>query len=116
MESHNIYGQMLGDLGIPGTVAWLLFIFQIFRNLVDAKRKLASMAMESDFLYKLAIGVQASLIVRLFISMGSHGLYYFYWYVMAIISVIILKEAEALGAHIKQDGLALHSHSLYQIR
>ena len=31
MEAHNIYGQVMGDLGIPGTVAAFLFVRQIFR-------------------------------------------------------------------------------------
>jgi len=57
--------------------------------------------MENDFLYKLAIGIQVSLIVRLFISMGSHGLYYFYWYLMAVISIVILNQANLLESNAK---------------
>jgi len=102
MESHNIYGQVLGDLGIPGTVAWFFLILQIFRNLIDTKKRLRALSMEKDFLYKLAMGIQVSLIVRLFISMGSHGLYYFYWYVMAALSITILKTAESLEEDVSQ--------------
>lgn len=94
MESHNIYGQVLGDLGIPGTVAWFFLILQIFRNLIESKKKLKALSMEKGFLYKLAMGIQISLIVRLFISMASHGLYYFYWYTMAAISISIHKIVE----------------------
>ncbi len=93
MEAHNIYGQLMGDLGIPGTVAWFYFIRQLFRNLHRAKNKLYSMSMEKGFLYRLALGVEVSLIVRLFISMASHGLYYFYWYIMAALSIMILRFA-----------------------
>jgi hypothetical protein len=50
--------------------------------------------MEDHFLYKLAQGLQVSLIIRLFISFASHGLYYFYWFVVAALSIIILKMVE----------------------
>jgi len=102
MESHNIYGRVLGDLGIPGTIAWFLFILQIFRNLIDSKKKLRALSMENDFLYKLAMGIQISLIVRLFISLASHGLYYFYWYVMAALSIVILKTVESMAENVKE--------------
>jgi O-antigen ligase len=97
MESHNIYGQLIGELGIPGTIVWFLLIRQIFINLIESKRKLKSLAMEKDFLYTLSLGIQISLIVRLFISMASHGLYYFYWYVMAALSIAILKSVEDIS-------------------
>jgi hypothetical protein len=33
MESHNIYGQIIGDLGLPGMVVTFLFIREIFNSL-----------------------------------------------------------------------------------
>ena len=43
---------------------------------------------QQEFFYYLMLGVQVSLITRLVVSMASHGLYYFYWYVMAAIVVV----------------------------
>jgi O-antigen ligase len=94
MMSHNIYGELIGDLGIPGTIAWLCFIFQMFRNLIRAKRKLIALSMEKSFLYKLTMGLQISLITRLLISLGSHGLYIIYWYLIAALSIAILRVVE----------------------
>ena len=34
MEAHNIYGELIGDLGIPGTILWFLLIRQVFLNLI----------------------------------------------------------------------------------
>lgn len=103
MDSHNIYGQLIGELGIPGTIAWILFVTQIFRNLIEAKKRLKTLSMENDFLYKVAMGIQISLIVRLFISLASHGLYYFYWFVMAALSIVILKVVESMGENVGND-------------
>jgi len=90
MESHNIYGQVIGDLGFPGVIIWFMFIKQLFKNLSESKKRLIDNYMENSSLYWIVTGMQASLIVRLVISMASHGLYYFYWYVMAAMSVSIL--------------------------
>ncbi len=86
MESHNIYGQMLGDLGIPGTIAWLFFLRQIFINLLPLLKQNSLSDDRNRFLVFLASGLFASLLVRLFVSMASHGLYYFYWYLVAAFS------------------------------
>jgi hypothetical protein len=94
MMSHNIYGELIGDLGIPGTLICVLLMVQVFRNLRSCKNKLAAISLENGFFYKAATGMQISLIVRLFISLGSHGLYYFYWYAIAGLSAIMLKAVE----------------------
>jgi O-antigen ligase len=88
MESHNIYGQIMGDLGIPGVIVTFLFVRSLFRCSSWIKQRLVALNREDDFIMYLMTGVQVSLIVRLVISMGSHGLYYFYWYVMAALIVV----------------------------
>lgn len=89
MDAHNIFGQVIGELGMPGTIAWFLFIRATFLNLMRSKRMLRSASMQRSFYYYLASGMQASLIVRLFVAMGSHGLFYFYWYIMPAMSAAI---------------------------
>jgi len=89
MDAHNIFGEVMGELGIPGTVAWFFLIRATFINLMKSKKMLRAMAMQRSFYYFLASGMQASLIVRLFVAMGSHGLYYFYWYIMPAMSAAI---------------------------
>lgn len=90
MDAHNLYGQVLGELGILGSIAWGFLIWHVFQNLRYAKRKLSEMALEKSFYFYLATGLQISLLVRLFISMGSHGLYYFYWYIVAAMSAVLV--------------------------
>jgi O-antigen ligase len=106
LESHNIYGELIGELGIPGTIAWVFLIRQILMNLITSKKKLKQISMENHFLYRLATGLQVSLLVRLFISLASHGLYYFYWYVIAALSIMTLKLTERISSNpfINQEG------------
>ncbi len=96
MESHNIYGQLMGELGIPGSIAWFLFIRQIFINLIESKKKLKALSMEKSFLYSISIGLQVSLIVRLFVCLASHSLFFFYWYVIGPLSFVIIRNVKQL--------------------
>ncbi len=88
MESHNIYGQIIGDLGIPGIIVTFLLIRAVFRALLEVKRRAMKAGDQGKFIFYLMMGIQVSLITRLVISMASHGLYYFYWYVMAAFVIL----------------------------
>jgi len=96
MESHNIYGQVMGELGIPGTIAWFFFIRQIFLYLVESKKRLKAISCDQSFLYYLSVGLQVSLVVRLFVCLASHSLYFFYWYVIASLSFLILENVKRM--------------------
>lgn len=96
MEAHNTYGQVMGELGIPGTIVWFLFIRQIFHYLNESKKRLKALSMEKSFMYSLVMGLLVSLCVRLFVSMASHSLYFFYWYVVAPLSFIIFENVKKM--------------------
>ncbi|MEW8506766.1 MAG: O-antigen ligase family protein [Candidatus Thiodiazotropha sp.] len=87
MESHNIYGQIMGDLGIPGVIVTFLLMRRIFQAINKTKNKLINDT-KHKFIYYLMLGIMVSLITRLVISMASHGLYFFYWYVMAALVMV----------------------------
>lgn len=96
MESHNLFGQVIGELGVPGMIAFFFFIRQIFLNLMESKKRLKAISREDSFLFHLTMGLQISLLVRLFIGMASHSLYFFYWYVIAALSILILENVKKL--------------------
>ncbi len=92
LESHNQFGQVMGDLGLLGTLAWGYFIYYVYKNLFMAK-EILSKERRTD-LCLLVTGVQIALTVRLFEGMFSQSLYIFFWYAMAAVSVAILKRAQ----------------------
>ena len=91
MESHNIYGQVMGDLGIPGSIAAFFFVRQIFIYLKQSRKKLERYAKQKTELYYFCTAIIVSLATRLFVSMGSHGLYFYYYYVMAALAATIFR-------------------------
>ena len=94
MDSHNLYGQVIGELGIPGSIAWVFLIWQTIKNLQIVRKQQNENRVLDKNLYYLATGLLCSLLVRLFVGMGSHGLYFFYWYIVIGISAIMVKISE----------------------
>ena len=90
MMSHNLYGQLIGELGIPGALTWFLFLKAILSRLNTIRRKSAKKFKEQDnFWYYLTLGLLLSMLIRLFVGLGSHSLYFFNWYVFGMLTVHI---------------------------
>lgn len=92
LEAHNHYGQLMGELGIIGTVVWGFLIYSIFKNLREAKTIFKVKGKTN--IYFIIISIQIAILVRLFEGMFSHSLYVFFWYMMAALSIVIVKIME----------------------
>ena len=93
--AHNHYGELMGDLGIIGTVVW----FVVFKNyFMRAWRFLKENRGDSP-LRNVCLAVVVATIVRLVIGMGSHSVYSFFWYMMAgiIVSAFRIREQDQAG-------------------
>jgi O-antigen ligase len=103
MDSHNLYGQVIGELGIPGSIAWVFLIWQTLKNF-QAVRKMQNENRRADkHLYFLATGLLCSMLVRLFVGLGSHGLYFFYWYIIIGISALMVNLSEEQLTHLDAE-------------
>jgi O-antigen ligase len=91
LEAHNIYGEIIGELGILGAIAAFFLLWRVIKNNVEILSKLKMANKETSYLYYTTMGIQISLLVRLFVSLASHGLYIFHWYFVAAMSIIIGK-------------------------
>ena len=95
MDSHNLYGELIGELGFPGTIMWTLLVLSIYKNLKFVREREKHEKGSIDrYLYYLSTGFLISLIVRLFVGLGSHGIYFFYWYILGAISIMCVKISE----------------------
>jgi hypothetical protein len=91
MDAHNLFGELIGELGVPGTLAWFFLMFQTYKNLLMVRRGQKANTHQGKYFYYLATGLLISLLVRLIVGLGSHGLYFFYWYIIAGLSAIMVK-------------------------
>jgi hypothetical protein len=91
LQAHNLYGEIIGELGIPGAIAGFFLLWRVIKNNGEILSKLKSSDNGNQYLYYTTMGIHISLIVRLFVSLASHGLYIFHWYFVAAMSIIISK-------------------------
>ena len=91
LQAHNLYGEIIGELGIPGAIAGFFLLWRVIKNNGEILSKLKSADNGNQYLYYTTMGIHISLIVRLFVSLASHGLYIFHWYFVAAMSIIISK-------------------------
>ena len=83
--AHNHYGELMGDLGIIGTVVWFIFLKKYFM----AAWNMAKIANDNSIIKAFCLAIIVSTIVRLVLGMATHSVYIFFWYMMAGIIVVI---------------------------
>lgn len=92
LESHNLEGQILGELGAVGGIAFILMIGATFGNC----RKIRYYLVQSDgvlalILPDLAKGISQSLWIIIFLGTFGHNLYRYNWLWLAAFSVHALR-------------------------
>jgi len=80
IESHNLYGQIIGELGSAGVLAFSAVLIGFWVNLRWI-RKVYREHPEwgQDFLYRLAQAVGVGVVLLLFEGNFSHNLYRYHW-------------------------------------
>ncbi len=78
-EAHSLYGQLLGEMGSIGAVAFLGIVGSFAWNAWKVRRAYRENGWKPDFLYHLAGGVFLGVVLMLLEGCGSHNLYRFNW-------------------------------------
>lgn len=82
--AHNHYGELMGDLGIIGTVVWFVFL----KKYLHSAWKIVKSIKDYSVLKGVCYAVIITTLIRLVLGMGSHSVYIFFWYMMAGIMVV----------------------------
>ena len=98
-EAHNLAGQLLGEVGVVGLIAFFLFTISIFRTvkrirLVDGKR---------DINYRIALTYSNVLILLFLEGIFNHNLLRYNWIWIAAFSSITYDLVESYKNIIKLD-------------
>lgn len=81
--AHNQYGELFGELGLAGTLTWFWFLVLLFANLKRLKKEMQKRSLEKHWIFHLLGATEVALVVRLFLGLGNHSLYLFFWYMVA---------------------------------
>jgi len=80
MMPHNLYGQLLGELGIAGAVAFGLMVLGVGQNAFEARRMARQQGAEDDLLpYRTVVAMAAAYVLLLFMGWGFNFLLWHVW-------------------------------------
>lgn len=80
MQSHNLYGQVLGELGSVGVLGLILLLVGYVGNFVEARRLVdPPLESESLFLYRVSFAVLWTAVLLLVAGWGGHNLFRYNW-------------------------------------
>ncbi|KJS28687.1 MAG: hypothetical protein VR64_23490 [Desulfatitalea sp. BRH_c12] len=78
--AHNHYGELIGELGIIGTVVWAKFFLSYFKKAISTMKDT-----HDSTVHAICLSIIVATIVRLVMGMGSHSVYIFFWYMTAAV-------------------------------
>lgn len=93
--AHNLPGQLMGDLGILGTVTFVVFLFKCFKNTRETRKILLDNGAGKSLLYYQSMALDASLFGQIINGIGQHSLYLYGFYVIGAMTVVLLRVTEA---------------------
>lgn len=93
--SHNLYIEVLQELGIIGFTIFVLYIINIFKSFLLIKKRILKASYDSDiFLVEMVNAMQVWIVLALIFSMASYGLSEYTWYLFGGISAVLLRLTE----------------------
>jgi O-antigen ligase len=97
--AHNHYGELIGELGIIGTIVWFDFLKKYFKR----AWRFARDENGDPAVRPLSLAVVVATIVRLVLGMGTHSVYIFFWYMMAAVMVVLERGSEPIASNSKAE-------------
>ncbi len=93
--THNLYVELLQELGLIGAIIFLLYMKGIFHNFYMTKEKLSLQLNQTEYLHGLVEGMQVWLIMNVVFSLASYGLSSYEWYLFGGLSVAVYRLASS---------------------
>jgi hypothetical protein len=93
--SHFLYGQIPGELGTIGVVAFLMLLSAYFANHIEIKSccnylKLHGLGKEGEYCYTVSVATLYSVALMLFLGLSGHNGYRYTWIWLAAFQAIAL--------------------------
>jgi len=104
--AHNTYGQVMGELGLAGLVAWGFLVGWTIRGTRQIRRMIGDPGEDADrrFIHYLSLGIEVSTYARLVLGMTTHSIHVFFWYLNA--GLVVCMSLVAKGWVSEENGEA----------
>jgi putative transposase len=103
--AHNLYGELLGELGLLGAFSWGWLIYLCFREIKRIRDFVISRPEIDVFYLSITEACWAALILRLVIGMVTHSLMIFLWYMIAALLVIVSRRIGTIYPEYQSGGV-----------
>lgn len=100
--AHDLYVEILQELGIVGFILFMLYIKEIVGGLSQAKRMLTESSNDHSWLGGLITATQAWIVMDLFYSLSCFGLSSWEWYLFGGISTVCLQLARERASDVAE--------------
>ncbi len=94
LRPHNMLGQLMGELGLLGLLAFGYFIYKLASNVSFIRSTLRRNNMQKDFNFQMATAVLISVVGLFFLGLFAHNLFRFNWYLVACFTAIMAQQVE----------------------
>ncbi|MDG5499012.1 O-antigen ligase family protein [Marinobacter sp. BGYM27] len=106
--SHNMYGELIIELGLIGFVLFLRFIIAIYRRFRENQKRLLLLGDANPFLANLNKALLAVFWMYVVYSLNYYGLSQYYWYLLGGITIAFGRVMDKLGRN--TDSLQADDH------
>lgn len=79
LQLHNLYGQVLGELGTTGAIALLAIVIGMLYNAAELRRMGRECNGDPAFLKQLSLAIFLALLLLLLLGWAGHNMYRFTW-------------------------------------
>jgi O-antigen ligase len=87
-NSHNVYGQVVSEMGVLGALAFLAILLCFYLNWRETRRRYGGR--KPDFLYHVSRAVSLNILLLLLMGWAGHNLYRYNWLWFAAFQAVAL--------------------------
>lgn len=90
-EAHSLPGQLFGDLGLMGILAFAFWMYMLFKAIGYLKDYYSKPETSDKFWYNMVMALQLQLLLLFFMGLGGHNLYRYNWLLVAALTVALVR-------------------------
>lgn len=94
LQPHNLVGQLIGELGLIGLLAFGYFVYKLTSNVRLIRSGLRALNLDRGFNFQVTTAVMISVAMLFFLGLFAHNLYRFNWYLLASFTAIMARFVE----------------------
>ncbi|MEW6411017.1 MAG: O-antigen ligase family protein [Candidatus Zixiibacteriota bacterium] len=89
LQAHSLYGQLIAELGLFGILAFILWLYYLFKGLAQLSREsIADKELDRNTKF-LVVSLKMQVFLLLFFGLAGHNLLRYNWYIISGLTVVM---------------------------